>query len=438
MADDVNRDADGKTGADDGAGVCPVNHGGSGRGDVNDDRPVQDWATDFNLWDMGYTADPVPVWQDLQQNCPMAHTDRWGGMFMATRYDDLLELTAMTDVLSNRQPTVRKDMNLDGMLDDRHLNVNPPISSDPPEHRDLRRLILPFFTLKSVAGYRPFTEKTCNDLIDRFIDRGQADAAADYAQQLTPLVIGHMLGIDPDRSDEFIGWTRDFIEFGQEDQVIRASSYRKMTLFFHEMIAERRARPGADDYISVLLRAELDGKPVPEETLVNLCVLLLIAGIDTTWSALGSSLLHFATHTDHRRQLAADPGLMSSAVEEMLRVYAPVTMSRIAMEDFEFRGKQIRRGDRVLMNFAAANHDVDAFDDVDDIRLDRQKNRHAAFGLGIHRCAGSNLARMEMEVALSTWFRRIPEFELTDPDAVTWAPGQVRGARTVPVRWQAG
>ena len=164
-------------------------------------------------------------------------------------------------------------------------------------------------------------------------------------------------------------------------------------------------------------------------------VLLMIAGIDTTWSAIGASLWHLAQHPDDRKRLGAEPELMDTAVEEFLRAYAPVTMARLVAKDFEFDGCPMKEGDWVLLPFPAANRDPE--------RVPRRRrgrastaleNRHAAFGLGIHRCLGSNLARMELRVALEEWMARYPDFELTDPAGVTWSAGQVRGPRSVPVR----
>ena len=160
----------------------------------------------------------------------------------------------------------------------------------------------------------------------------------------------------------------------------------------------------------------------------------MIAGIDTTWSAIGAALWHLAQHPEDRRRLATEPELMGTAVEELLRAYAPVTMARLVAEDFEFEGRRFREGDWVLLPFPAANRDPEAFVDADEVILDRAVNRHAAFGLGIHRCLGSNLARMELRVALEEWIARYPDFELSDPVAVTWSAGQVRGPRRIPVR----
>jgi cytochrome P450 len=142
---------------------------------------------------------------------------------------------------------------------------------------------------------------------------------------------------------------------------------------------------------------------------------------------------HLALHPDDRHRLATEPDLMPTAVEELLRAYAPVTMARRLVEDQQYQGCPMKAGERVLMNFPAANRDPSVFPDADRVVLDRQQNRHLAFGAGIHRCAGSNLARMELRVAIEEWLARIPEFEVVDPSLVTWAGGQVRGPRSIPV-----
>jgi hypothetical protein len=163
-------------------------------------------------------------------------------------------------------------------------------------------------------------------------------------------------------------------------------------------------------------------------------ILLMIAGIDTTWSAIGAALWHLAQHPGDRRRLAAEPELMGTAVEELLRAYAPVTMARLVAQDFDFHGHPLKEGDWLLLPFPAANRDPAFFADPDVVRLDRATNRHAAFGLGRHRCLGSHLARMELRVAIEEWLARYPDFELADPAAVTWSGGQVRGPRALPVK----
>mgnify|MGYP000697501839 CR=1 FL=1 len=196
---------------------------------------------------------------------------------------------------------------------------------------------------------------------------------------------------------------------------------------------ERIANP-TDDFISELLASEHDGAPIERPVVMGMCALLLIAGIDTTWSSIGSAMWHLATHPDDRRRLVAEPELLPTAIEEFLRAYAPVTMARLVREDMEFAGCPMKANDFVLLPFPAANRDPEAFDRADEVLIDREVNRHAAFGLGIHRCAGSHLARMELRVALEVWLEAFPSFELSDPSAVRWSGGQVRGPRTLPVR----
>ena len=197
-------------------------------------------------------------------------------------------------------------------------------------------------------------------------------------------------------------------------------------------VEERRANPG-DDLVSDLLRAEVDGEPVPDMQVLGTLALILVAGVDTTWSSIGSAMWHLATHDDDRRRLVAEPELIPTAIEELLRAYSPVTMARIATEDTELAGCPVRAGDKVLLSFAAANRDPEAFERADEVVIDREINRHVAFGVGIHRCAGSNLARMELQVAVEQWLARIPEFRLADDATVIWAGGQVRGPRSIPV-----
>jgi cytochrome P450 len=401
-------------------------------------RPVEDWATDFDIFDPEYVKDPAPVWDDLRARCPIAHTERWGGAWMATKYDDLRDLVRMVPELSSRSPAVvplsplmREEAIAEAKL---YGTENPPITADPPEHKPYKQLILPFFTPTAVDGYRQFTEDLAHQLIDRIIDKGEGDAAEDFAQQIPPRVIAQMLGIDPSRGDDFTEWTCGVIEIGQTDPEARRKYRAIIRDFSAEMITERRAQPG-DDMISRLIAAEVEGEPLTDHTIQGVCFLLLVAGIDTTWSSIGSSLWHFAGHAEDRRRLAADAKLFPTAIEEMLRFYAPVMMARKVTSHVEMGDKVLCPGDKMILNFPAGNRDPEIFDRPDEVVLDRERNRHVAFGLGIHRCAGSNLARMEMDVALRVWFERIPEFELSNPDAVTWAGGQVRGPRSVPVRF---
>ena len=388
---------------------------------------VADWATDYDIFDLAYAADPYGVWDDLRQRCPVAHSARYGGSWLPTRMADVTELAKDIGHFSSREITV--------VPTDADTDVlpagNPPIQADPPVHTWTRRLVLPWFSHTRVATYEPYTRELCNRLIDGFLADGRADAAAGYAQQIPVRVIGRILGVPDDMSDTFTGWVRGILEFAN-DEARRVAARDEAIVYFLGEMAARRGGDG-DDLISSLLRVEVDGQPLDDGFVLGIVGLTLVAGADTTWSAIGSSLWHLATHPEDAERLANDPEAMPLAIEELLRAYSPVTMARIVVDDVDFRGCPMRAGDRVLMNFPAANRDPEAFEDPDKVVLDRAHNRHVAFGSGIHRCAGSNLARMELRVAIEEWLRRIPEFRIEQGAEVTWAGGQVRGPRSVPV-----
>lgn len=402
-------------------------------------EPVRDWTSDYDIFDRRYITNPFPVWDQLRAKCPVAHTDRWGGSWMPTRYQDLFDIARDVEHFSSRNVLVaERQPPPEGSKFEENIqqyNVGaPPITSDPPEHTWARRLILPPFSVKSVARWQPETRELCEALLDGFIADGRADGAADYAQQIPPRVIASMLGIPKDSANTFTGWVRGFLELGSTNPELRRESMHAIFQYLHERIQERIAEP-SDDLISYLLAQKVDGQPVPEGHVLGTCFLILVAGIDTTWSSIGSALWHLSQHPEDRAKLIANPGLMVNAVEELLRAYSPVTMAREVTSDVEYGGCRMHEGDKLLMNFPAANRDPAVFEHPDRVNLEREKNPHIAFGVGIHRCAGSNLARMEMRVALATWLSRIPEFRLEDPDAVTWAGGQVRGPRSMMLVW---
>ena len=396
-------------------------------------EPVKDWASGYDIFDPEYVRDPYPIWDDLRQDCPIAHTERWGGSWMPTRYDDLFAIAQDWGSFSSREILVAPIAPPPGAEAGEFYGVRaPPISSDPPEHTWARKLLLPHFSIKAVSVYEDETRELCRSLIDKFVAKGRADAAVDYAQQIPPRVIASMLGVPHDMSDTFTGWVRNLLELGLTNPELRGPARMELLTFLNNQIMARRNNP-TDDLISKLLQAEVEGEPVSHIHLLGTCLLIVIAGIDTTWSSIGSALWHLAQHPYDRSVLIDRPEIIQNAVEELLRAYSPVTMARVTNRDIEYGGCPMKENDRVLMNFPAANRDPAKFQDPDKVVLDREYNPHIAFGVGIHRCAGSNLARMEMRVSIEEWLKRIPDFRLEDPSAVTWAGGQVRGPRNLPV-----
>jgi len=400
-----------------------------------DPSAQRDWATDYDIFDPQYVRDPYPIWGELREKCPVAHTQHWGGSWMPTKYADLFAIAQDIEHFSSREILVAPVAPPPGVDPETipFYGVRaPPISADPPEHTWTRKMLLPHFSIKAVAPYEEETRALCGRLIDKFIDRGRGDAAVDYAQQIPPRIIGSMLGVPEEMSDTFINWVRDLLEIGLSKPEVRGPARSALLTFLDGQINDRRANP-RDDLISRLLETEIEGEPVPHEILLGMCLLLVVAGIDTTWSSIGSALWHLAQHPEDRKRLIEEPELMPNAVEELLRVYSPVTMARLMNSDYEYNGCPMKADERVLMNFPAANRDPEKFEDPDKVVLDRKYNPHIAFGVGIHRCAGSNLARMEMRISIEEWLRRIPDYRLEDPAAVTWAGGQVRGPRQLAV-----
>jgi cytochrome P450 len=242
-----------------------------------------------------------------------------------------------------------------------------------------------------------------------------------------------MLGIPEKDGDLFIKWIHMILELGIKDDDALVRGSQEMSGYFAGQIELRKKNP-TDDLISTLMHArDKDGQPLSDMHVLGSLRLLLIAGIDTTWSAIGSSLWHLAKTPADRERLVAEPELMPIAIEELLRAYSPVTMAREVMKETVISGCPIKPGNMVLLSFPAANRDPAMFPDADKVVIDRKENRHAAFGLGIHRCVGSNLARMEMTVAVEEWLKRIPDFRLDPAGQVTWSEGTVRGPRQLPL-----
>jgi len=390
---------------------------------------------DFDLFDADFVRDPFPTYAHLRGACPVAHTERWGGQWMPTRYEDIEAIARNSEQFSSITVSVTGPKPGEGPL-----FVGPPVTLDPPQHAPARRLLLPAFSPKAIERLTPITRDIARDLIAEIVERGgdatsfRADAAIDYAQHLTVRVIAGMIGIPVSEEPQFTDWVVRILKDGATDLEVQSRAGREVREYFAQRIEEHRADPGPpDDLITYLINTEVDGAPLPPKHMIGILYVLLLAGIDTTWSSLGSSLWHLAIHASDLARLAAEPELMPTAVEEMLRLYAPATMARIVTDEVKVGGRRLCPGERVLLPFPAANRDPDVFENPDEAVIDRTVNRHATFGLGIHRCLGSNLARMELQVGLEEWVAAFPAFHLAPGAEATWTGGQVRGPNSVPV-----
>ena len=394
--------------------------------------PVEDFATDWDHADPEWVNDPYPIWEDLRERCPVAHTERYGGAWFPATHEGVSKIANDTENFTSRAVIINNGRP-EGEDIPAPIGGAPPITSDPPFHQIARRLILPALAPGPINALEPRVRSLCVDLLDEMKDHKVVNGGMDYAQHIPPAVISRMLGF-PEEDEElfrsFVHLVVNAIDLPVEQRI---EQFQPVIDYFEIQIEDHRANP-RDDLTSYLLDVEVAGEKLAIEHVFGTMILILIAGIDTTWSAIGASLWHLAKSPDDLARLVNEPNLMPIAIEELLRFYAPVTMARLVNKDMEYMGCPMKEYDWILLGFPAANRDPKVFEDADRFIIDRLENRHLAFGLGIHRCAGSNLARMELRVAIEEFIKRYPRFELMDPDAVTWAPGQIRGPRNLPIR----
>ncbi len=394
--------------------------------------PVTDWINDWDWLDPQWGPNAIEIWNSVREVCPMATTERYGRAHMPVTMAAVAQIAHDTEHFSSYKVSVARP--------DAPRRPAPPITSDPPEHHDHRRLLLPSFSPKKIAPMEGEMREFCRSLIAGLDGAVSADAAEQYSQHIPVHGICQLLGVPEDDADMFRDWIFRNFQLAPRDNNVRIQLMAEMNEYCDRMMAARLEDP-RDDLVTLVANAEIDGEPVAIELKRGYIVLQILAGIDTTWSAIGSGLWHFAQHPDQRARLVAaadDDLLWQTAIEEVLRYYSPVTMGRQVKADVEVAGCPIRKDEQVLLTFPAANHDPAAFDAPHEFRIDRAENRHVAFGLGVHRCLGSNLARLELTVALQEWVRAFPDYSLDTERETTWANGQVRGPRNIPVllnRW---
>jgi len=389
---------------------------------------------DYDIFSAELRNCPHQRWERMQQECPVAHSDRFGGSWLVTRFADIKSMTRDPELYSSRVSDVGGPLPGPG----KSGLFLPPITSDPPRHAEHRAVLLPFLVPARVAELEPFIRERAAALAGQLARQGGGDAAGGFAQQLAISVLTRLLDVPAEMAPQFIEWTVRLLRVGPLDQAARAAVVAEMIGYFDQLLAERAAAApagdGPPDLLTYLTRPRDDGPPLSRKQQIGSAMVIMIAGADTTWSALSASLLHLGTHPADRQRLRAEPGLMSTAIEELLRAYAPVMLARVSTRETDLHGRHIRAGERILFPLAAANRDPAVFEDPGQVRLDRRRNAHLAFGSGAHRCLGSPLARLELRVALEEWLAVMPEFEVTDPDSIEWTGGTVRGPEQVPFR----
>lgn len=304
--------------------------------DANVKVPVSDFASDWDHTDERWVDDPYPIWDDLRQRCPVAHTNRYDGGWFPSTHAFVSEIAHDTEHFTSRSVLIGNGRPGEG-APPAPIGFAPPISSDPPFHQIARRLILPAFAPRPIAALEPRIRALCATLLDQMGDRDDIDGGQDYAQHIPPAVISRMLGFpesDEDTFREFVNVVLKSADLPREERIERMQPVRQ---YFERQLEDHRLSP-RDDVTTFLIDAEIGGEKLSNRHIIGTMILILIAGIDTTWSAIGSSLWHLATHPDDLHRLVVDPDVMPLAVEEFLRFYAPVTMARLVIDDFDFHG----------------------------------------------------------------------------------------------------
>ena len=389
----------------------------------------------FNLMDPEFVANPYPTYHRLRAEDPVHRSPL--GFWVLTRYEDV--------VASLRDPRFGKEAIASYIA--ARLGYAPPgiglsmLDRDPPDHTRLRGLVSKAFTPRVVDGLRPHIQDIVNGLLDRVQGAGAMDLIEDFAYPLPVIVICEMLGVPVADRDRFKGWGLDIargldgILLPPDSDVAKRSLDSRQALagYFRELIAERRAQP-REDMLSGLIAAEEAGDKLNENELLATCILLLVAGHETTVNLIGNGSLALLRHPAELRRLRENPSLIGSAVEELLRYDGPVQRTaRVPSEDVTVGGKTIGKGEMVMPFIGAADRDPAQFPEPDRLDITRGDNRHIAFGWGIHFCLGAPLARIEGAVAINTLVQRMPKLALATDTPEHRQSLTLRGLTALPV-----
>lgn len=392
-----------------------------------------EFTTSFDLYDeVLFDREPYDMYAQMRRDCPVAHSDQHGGYWVLSRYADVYDGFRNHDALSSAFGTATPPTGSQRQI--------IPINYDPPAHGQYRGILNSAFSPLAIARLEPRIRHVASELIDDFIEDGDADLGAQFATPLPMIILCELLGVAVEDGDKFQAWVHTCIHESGRDQEAAKASAAEIYAYFEQRIAERQAAgERGDDLLGALMDASLDGRRLTDEELLDCCFLLLIAGIDTVTATLGNIFRYFVDHPETHELLARDPHRIPSAVEEFLRYLGPVqAMSRTAVKPLSVRGVDIAPGERVMLLMGSANRDEEQFTDPDQVVLDRPHNRHVAFGAGIHRCLGAHLARAELRIALEEILGRLGDLRLAPNRSPKRRVGNVWYVHSLPVSFQPG
>jgi len=377
----------------------------------------------FDHHDPHVVSDPESVFGPMREQHPLVHSDLYGGFWVLTRYDDVIAAALDHESFTSAVPGTT-------LIPPTQPRTDPllPLELDPPEHTRYRALVNSVFAKPRIDALRPDLEALATRLLEPFVRKGGGDVMAEFAHPMSLGSLALLMSFPKEDQDLWFDWVERMYSNALRDKGDQAGAVRDAEAYIDARIAERRQEP-RDDFLGMLLAAEVDGHRLSDLELRQFGILMLLAGYETTSGAMGMSLLHLAQHPEQRAQLFGDPeGLAHTAVNELLRVVSPVQVfGRNAAHDVDLHGETIPAGDVVLLAYGAANHDPRAFDDPERCILDRHPNPHVAFGRGRHLCLGANLARLEITIMIERFAELFPRFRVDPERPPTWKPrGDVR------------
>lgn len=381
----------------------------------------------FDIEDPAFADHFEDVLEHLVSKCPVAHSQVGPGYHVFNRYQDVRRCGADWRTFSSE----------DGWM------LNPPEGNlpilpedlDPPYHTAWRRVLNPFFNGAAVAAIESAARGYARDLVERFARKGHCEYVGEFAAQLPGLILfQHILPVPVDDLPALFQDV-DTYSFGPEDE--RAPAFGKVYAYLQRFLEARSKEAPRGDLVDVLLAGvERDGAPCPWEDKVHTTLDLVFGGLATTTHAIAGAVYELATRPEARRELLADHTLMGTAVEETVRLHAPVVaVGRSARADVVVGGVEVKAGERVALNYAAASRDPEACANPRNFDLHRKEVVHTAFGMGPHRCIGEHLARMEIRVAIEELLKQIPDFELEAGTQPKFESGQLRMMKTLQLRW---
>jgi cytochrome P450 len=385
-----------------------------------DETPDAPEQSPFASMDAETAANPQPMFKELRDAMPVMPVEGVG--VVVTRKAEVDEVFRHPEIFSSNADAV----------DLKNRRPMIPLQIDPPEHKKYRKLLDPIFAPRQMALIEDSVAETVNTLIDGFIDKGEIDFAKEFSVPFPSQVFLTLFGLPFEELPRFLkmkdGVIRPEVVTGTAFNSDVATAYQQETAdsiydYFNEILDVREAER-KDDILSRFLDAEVEGEKLTREDILDICFLFLIAGLDTVTATLDCMFAYLAAHPDQRDQIIEDPTIIPAAVEELLRWETPVMgVVRVAIEDTEVAGCPVHKGDNVMVMIGSANTDEADVPDADQVRFDREVNRHVAFGGGVHRCLGSHLARQELRVALREWHRRIPEYSVANDHVLQFTGG---------------